>query len=208
MQKGKGLFVILAILFISILIGYTLIRVNPNYPVPGKIDDIKNNKTADPEGSATQMNWIEYTPPTKNFKVELPSLPQTTKKTFTDPNTKEKRNYEVYVANGKNGTAYLINIITFDNLKTNVQDEDMLTEVAKDMMTNHPDNKLIKTEPGKFLGYPSLKFSLATEKVEIDTLTFVNGKTLYVLTRIAPLENKDKDEFNFFTNSFELTARS
>lgn len=204
MVRAKGLVILLAILFGSILLGYFLIRINPNYPEPGKLAEV--NKVD--KSSTTQLDWLEYVPPSKNFKVKLPTLPQSTAKTFTDPKTQEKRNYEVYVSEGKDGAVYMINIITFSDLKSGIQEDDMLTEVANDMMTTHPDNKLIKTEAGKFLGHPSLTFSLAGPKLEINTLTFVNGKILYVLTRVSPVESTDRKEFNFFTSSFELTSRS
>jgi hypothetical protein len=202
MAKAKGLIILLAILFFSIFIGYFLIRTNPNYPAPKKMEELKTAEIAAPGDS----QWINYESPSKNFKVKLPSLPQKTAKTFTEPKTQNKRNYEVYVSEGKDNAVYMINIITFDDIK-NAKEDEMLTEVANDLMTTHPDNKLIKTEAGKFMGFPSLKFTLASEKVEIDALTFVNGKTLYVLTRVSPAAASDASQFKYFINSFELTPR-
>ncbi len=204
MERSKGLIILLAILFISIFLGYFLIRINPNYPAPGNIDAVKPAELT----LKDKNDWMDYVPPGKSFKVKLPALPQTTSKTIADPSTNEKRNYEVYVSEKKDGAVFVINIITFPDLKSNSKDDEMLAEVANDMMTRLPDDKLIKTEPGKFKGYPSLTFTIANDQLEIHALTFINGKTLYVLTRAAPKELADKGEFNFFINSFELKPRS
>jgi hypothetical protein len=207
MVRAKGLIFLLAILFISIFIGYFLVRINPNYPEPGKINETSTSTRDSGLATTSNIDWIDYSPSNKTFQVKLPSLPQTTSKTFTDPNTQEKRSYEMFVSEKKDGTVFLISIINFKDLKSNVQDDEMLTAVANDMMTTHPDNKLIKTEAGKFKGNPSLKFELASDKVKIDTLTFIIGKKLYVLNRVAPAGSSDMKEFDFFTNSFDVNTR-
>lgn len=204
MARSKGLIFLLAILFVSIFIGYFLVRVSPNYPEPGKISE---PSSVTDSGMTTQLDWLEYSPPSKSFKVRLPTLPQTTSKTFTDPKTQEKRTYDMYVSEKKDGSVFLISIINFTDLKSDVEDDEMLAAVANDMMTSHPDNKLIKTEAGKFKGNPSLKFELGSDKVKIDTLTFIVGKKLYVLNRVASAASSDIKEFNYFTNSFDLTPR-
>ena len=194
MARSKGLIFLLGFLFLAIFLGYFLINVNPNYPKPTNMSS---------EITKGDLHWIDYVSPNKVFSVKFPNLPQTTSKMIVDPETKEKRNYEVYVSQ-KGDVVYLINRISFPEMKSAEKDDEILMEVANDMMTKHPENKLIKTQAGKFKGNPSLTFSLASDKVEIDALTFINNKSIYVLTRIAPKELAVKGEFEYFINSFEL----
>ncbi len=190
MSNAKGLFIILGILFFSVFFGLVFLKLGTHLnPVP-----------------AAEYNWLEYTSPTKSFKVKFPTLPQTTSKVFTDPNTNQKRLYEMHVSQMGDGTVFMVSTITFPEKKANADDDELLAAVASDMITSNPKNVMIKTEKGTFQGHHALTFSLNGDNVKIYVKTFVVGNIIYILTEISPEVLAEHSEYDFFTNSFELIS--
>lgn len=156
------------------------------------------------EQDETQFHkWHEFSSPTAKFKVQFPTLPQHATDTIDDPKTKELREYDMYVSEKENGTIFMISIIKMMNKDVKI-DENALTNVMNDILATSPQSKLKTMQMGTYQAHPSLDFSIENDQVNIDGKAFLDGNTLYLLTSAAKLPNYQKDEFNFFVNSFEL----
>lgn len=195
MSKTAAIVTILIIAIICLL-GYYL---KESYRNPNMSQTQPTNLTA-----FDFQNWHEFTSPTEDFKVLFPSLPQRATESVDDPKTKEKRKYEMYVAQKDDGTLFMISLIKFPENDPQ-GNETVLSEMMNDMVASNPNNKLMMHETVDYKGHPALLFSIANGNMTIDAKSFIISGTLYVLTRIAKTENYTRDEFLFFVNSFELT---
>lgn len=185
-------------------IGFLALR--PTASAPQKE---KNNYRYIAEATAPKdfefQKWHEYSPPSGKFKVLLPTLPQQAQEKLQDPNTKETRQYEMYVSEKEDGTIFMISVITMLETGQNKIDDGVLKKVVNDLMTTNPKNKVKKMEKGSYKEYPAMEFSIENDQVNIDGKAFLAGTTLYLLTSAAQLQNYQRPEFDFFVNSFQLT---
>lgn len=153
------------------------------------------------------QKWKEFSPPSNKFKVLFPAVPQHAQEKLQDPNTKENRQYEMYVSEKDDGTIFMISAITMlDNTNPKI-DDTVLKNVINDLLASNPKNKVNKIEKGTYKGNSSLEFSIRNDQVNIDGRAFLVGNTLYILTSAAKIENYHKPEFDLFANSFELQPK-
>lgn len=149
------------------------------------------------------QDWHLFTPPSGEFKVLLPSLPQHATEKFDDPQTKKHRQYNMYVAEKENGSLFMISVITIGETQI---DKSMLSSVVNDLMARNP-NALVKSlEISQFQDNPAIDFSIQNDDVLIDGKAFVVDNTLYVLTYASKSILYNKSEYQYFINSFSLVS--
>lgn len=151
-------------------------------------------------------NWHEFTPPTNKFKVLFPTLPQHATEKIGDPKTKEARIYDMYVSQKENGNIFMISLITLLDNPNKTLDEKMLASVVDNMLTSSPNTKVKLMQMGKYKEHPAIDFSIENELANVDGKAFLVGNTLYLLTTVSKQSEYNKKEFEFFVNSFQLTA--
>lgn len=167
-----------------------------------------SDEIAEGEAATIQIqNWHEFTSPAGDFKVLFPALPQHAAETINDPKTQEQRQYDMYVSEKSNGAIFMISIIRMPNDSVTKLNEKMLPDVINDMMSSSPKSKLTKMEMGSFKGNPSIEYSFENDQVNVDGKAFIAGNSLYLLTNVAKKGDAQKQEFDYFTNSFQLIKK-
>lgn len=170
--------------------------INSAGPVAASSNGIKNE--------ARFQDWHDFTPPSGKFRIKFPTLPQHATEKLDDPDTKEPRQYEMYVSEAENGTVHMISVITMLDQPNITINEEVLSKVVKDLMANNPKGKIKDIKMSKYQNYPSLDFSLENEEVNIDGQAILVANTLYLLTTLSKAENPQKEEHQYFLNSFNL----
>lgn len=159
--------------------------------------------------------WYGFTDPAGKFKVRLPLLPQQASQQVSDPETGERREYSMYVAQTNDETIYMISLITFEPKENLADDEKVVRSLIEGMVKAHEGNKLTYIRPSTFLDHPAFNFEIANASNVILGRSFIDNSTLYVLTRITkngPIGTpnngsagiKGEDAFNYFADSFIL----
>src|SRR5690348_17259473 len=104
------------ILVIALLGAFLLFRNVPDSNKEGKsaseFPNLSKDKSRAVLDDSHYENWKEFTSQTGNFKVLLPILPQHATDKILDPQTKETRKYDMYVAANDAGTVFMISAIT------------------------------------------------------------------------------------------------
>lgn len=150
------------------------------------------------------QEWLEFSSPEGEFTVLFPTLPQHATENLTDPKTNEVRNYDMYVAEKNDGTIFMISLISFPDNAIIHNKRELMEQMMNDMMASNPNNELRDKSFVEWKGRESLDYVFGNKEMTIDAKTFLVDKTLYVISRIARVENYNTNEFNFFVNSFEL----
>jgi len=196
--KYATLIVIVALILLSVL---TLQFSKDSYKIlpiensdPAKVDLEKYNF----------QDWKEFAPPSGKFQVMLPTVPQQATENINDSETGETRHYDMYVSERLDGTIFMISLITFETAPSKQEAERLLEDMMNDMVNSNPSNALENKSFGEYQGSPSLDFTITNTDININAKTFMTGKKMVVLTRVAPSSQNDPTEFNFFVNSFEL----
>lgn len=150
------------------------------------------------------LSWHDYNAPDGHFKVSLPSLPHHAQENRTDPETKENRDYEIYVSQKDNGTVYSISAISFNDKKNSELNDDFLQNVTTGLLTSNPTNIVKSTKLIQFGKGKSYDFQLENGDAVIYGKAFFDNKTLYVLTATAKSSAFNPQEFDYFVQSFQL----
>lgn len=148
--------------------------------------------------------WFPYDSPDGNFNVSLPLLPQTATQNLVDPNTDEKRRYEMYVAQTDSGLIYMVSTITFEKQTDKADKILFLTKTMEDMVSAKKDNKLKSSKKGEYLGMPSLDFTIENDLNIIEAKEFFSENTMYLLSVISMKNGSKKTHFDYFIDSFKL----
>lgn len=151
-------------------------------------------------------DWHEFKSSIGKFKVLLPVLPQHATEKLQDPKTKQIRDYDMYVSENSDGSIFMISLITILESKgsEDLSDENLLTAVMNDMLSSNPKNTLDSKKMDTFHGHKALNFTISNNELHIYTKTFFIGRTIYILTAIAKNEQKNRPDYEFFVNSFDL----
>lgn len=148
-------------------------------------------------------NWQEFSSPAGDFKVLMPSLPQHISDKSNDSKSNEMRKIDVYMSEKKNGTIFMINLITLLDAKSLVHEE-LLQNFMKDMLASNPNNTLIASQSTVFKGQKALDFVIENETFNYDVREFFIGNTLVVLSNVSRKPTHNIKDFEFFINSFEF----
>lgn len=157
------------------------------------------------DSESDYQNWQEFSPPSSLFKVLMPANPQHVSDKTSDPKTKTLRKDDVYIAEKKNGTVFMIHMITFqDQNEAKAAEEDLLHNFMNDMLVSNPNNKLVASQPSMYKGERSLDFVIENESFNYDVREFLHKNMLIVLSRVSRKPMHNVKEFEFFINSFEF----
>ncbi len=153
--------------------------------------------------------WVEYTPPTEKFTVMVPVRPQHASERLVDPTTRQLRVYNMYVSESLDGTAFMISLINFPDLDAATVNKDhLMSRAMHDMVSSNKKNELVDLEKGFFKGFNSFDFKIQNPINVIQTKTFVDGNTMFVLSTITREQEDKSEEYDYFIESFKLKGES
>jgi hypothetical protein len=155
--------------------------------------------------SQEHNEWRSYVPPSGKFTVALPVVPQHATDTVNDITTQQLRRYEMYVAESADDTVYMVNMITYPNNADLKNRQRVFKQFVDDMLASTPKNKLLSSTPTQFQGRDALDFIIQNDEGLLESKLFLEGDTLYVLSRLAKLNATDNGGFQKFVSSFELS---
>lgn len=159
---------------------------------------------ADPTRLSDTGKWQEFVPPNKNFKIKFPAHPYHAVDQVLDHDSKTNRHYEVFIAATPTGTMYSINLISFAPEDISLHSNRFLENFIRKMLSNNPNNNVTSLEPSTFKGNDAVDFTVENGEITIDGKAFQLGNTVYLLSQTTKSEKQNKDEFQFFTDSFKL----
>lgn len=154
------------------------------------------------------QNWHEFSEPSQNFKVLFPTLPQHATEKTEDPKTNTTRQYEMFVSEKDNGSIFMISLITLLEEAKKDPDEKLLKNVLNEMLTASPSSTIKTMQLGQYQNYPALDFTIVNDQINVDGKVFIVDKTLYIISSVSKLPNYNREEYDFFVNSFQLTSSS
>lgn len=149
-------------------------------------------------------DWRAYTPPSGKFAVILPVLPQRATDTVNDESTQEPRRYEMYIAQSADGTSYLINLITYPDSSELADRQAIFKSFVDDMIASNVHNQLVSSTPAQFQGHEAMDFNIQNNEGTLTSKMFIDGNTLYVLSRLARPDTPENGDFEKFISSFSI----
>ncbi len=152
-------------------------------------------------------DWHTYTSSTGNFTVLFPLLPQHVTHSVTDPKTGDVRNYEMDVATRPDGSVYTIIEATYPNPTWENAEQDLkkvVDELFKDNVYKYVTNMAMSP----FKNINALNFNISNEEVKVEGKAFIYENSIYILSAVAPTATYNKQEFEFFFNSFDFTPQN
>ena len=198
---------LILIVLIAILASFFVFKnvKNSNDNLPVGIHPIPSTTVPTAQGAGFEFEkWHEFTAPDGNFQVLLPSLPQHATDKIQDQKTKELRKFDMFVSTKNDGTVFMISMITFPSKIDEKAYDEVLANIVNDMLTKNKDNKLRMKEINNFHDIKALDFAIDNNGITIGGKAFIRQNTLYVLSMIVQGDNFNKQEFDFFVNSFDI----
>lgn len=189
-------------IFIALMVGVIFLATNLKdaYKVlPGSTTPILN---ADPHAS-----WREFSPQSGSFKVLFPAVPQFAKEAVNIPNTDKKRRYEMYASETINGTVFMVSVITYPQDYDTTSKAQTIQSVIDELVASDPANHLLESRDTVFLDFPAMDFHMVNKEFDIEGKSFMNDKTVYVLTYVARNNDYDQKDYDYFINSFHLISQ-
>jgi len=168
----------------------------------------KPHETQTAVPKAVQSNfedWHLYTSPSESFKVFFPSLPQNASSTVTDKETQKPKTYNTYVSQKPDGTAFVINVITFPEEGGN--EEKFLNDLVNELVQANKDNELVDLKNGEFRKLKAVDFAINNHDVTIHGKAIKKGRHIYLISMMKKGDQPDPNEYLFFINSFEVTEK-
>lgn len=164
-----------------------------------------SQKTASEEASSEYSSWVVFVPETQTFKASFPTQPQHISQSTPDAFNRFVKHYEIYGSEGIDKSGFMIQAITYSNGSDPAEDKGILENTLADFLATSSVNQLQSSEKTTFNEQKALKFEINSGQKRMSGIIFVLNKTLYVLTRIVPLEDKnDTEDFQYFINSFKI----
>ncbi len=190
---------LVVILFVMLAVAGYLIVTNYEHSYKMLPGDLANN----PLPTDTYGEWRRFAAEDGSFSVNLPVLPQRAENHRKDETTGEERKYDMYAAEKNDGTVFIISMITSDQDSTQPT-ASLLENVKDEMVAAHPDNKLVASKNGTFLGHDDMDVTIENPKALIKGKAFAVGPTLYLLMYVANKDHYDQSEYDHFISSFNL----
>lgn len=154
--------------------------------------------------NAKFIAWREFAFKPGHFKVLLPGLPQHVSDTVLDPKTKEPRKYDTFATASDNGSAFIVNAITYSSPFEAQANENYLKEAVTEMLARNTENKLNDMKISTFRGHPALDFSMNNGEIWIEGKILTHHEIMYILSMLGKKDSFNKDELNYFINSFQF----
>ncbi len=151
-------------------------------------------------------SWREFKDPLGRFSVSLPYVPQHASESRGDVESKNLRKYDMFVAEKEDGTTLMISLISYPGGLETTSSYTLLESVLNEMLNANQNSKLVSQGKSKFLNHDSLDFVISNQDVNIESKTFVDGNTLYILSFVAKGAKFDQKEYEYFIQSFKLLS--
>ncbi|MFA6915786.1 MAG: hypothetical protein WC222_05270 [Parachlamydiales bacterium] len=190
-------FILLLILAILAVIGYWIFRP------PTSEEIIK-----EPISAKISNGWRHYEPQSGKFSVDFPVIPQHASDMINDNTTQQLKRYEMYVAEGADGAVYMVNLVTYQNAEDVTDKNGLYQSFMDDMISSNPRNQLVSSEDTKLDGLEGRSFKLKNDDAIVDSKMFLQGNTLYVLSRVAKTGIPENGDFERFITSFKLNKNN
>lgn len=165
------------------------------------------NLSANTEKPNNVANWNLYTAPSGKFRVFFPALPQNASTSVMDATTKKNKYFSTFISPKTDGSAYMVNVISYVPKEEPGDERMALTSAVQDMVDANKDNRLVEMKESSFKGNKAYDFLVESNTVELIGKAFMKDKQLYMLTMVTPKGKADIKEFGFFVNSFEPISK-
>ncbi len=167
----------------------------------------KSQKTAPPQQvmlSDVDDLLMEYIIPGKQFNASFPAAPQHVSGNQNVLQDGEKLGYDIYIAQSRLGTTYMVNVIQYPPTFNVSLSEKILKSAVDEICSSNPANTITKSDVGTFSGFPSLDFVVENPLAEIQGRVILKGTTLFVISVAG--ENKDTlhKHYEKFLSSFSF----
>lgn len=188
----------LVLLLVVIVVGFFLYSHWKKSSTSGGLLDLVELK---------EQPWPLFQPDHHRFEVRFPMTPNKLTDLVLDSRTRNKRYYEIYLAEDPERTAYLVTSITFPEEKDFSKADRFYQEYIQEMLASNPNNELIQQQPAQFLGRDGLDFDVTNGAMTTANRIFLDGEILYLLSTVSsgqPLE-RQRAKLDHFASSFKLT---
>lgn len=153
-------------------------------------------------------SWREFSPESGSFQVLFPAVPQFAKEAVNIPNTDKKRRYEMYASETVNGTVFMVSVITYPQDYDTTNQTQTIESVIDELVVSDPANHLLESRQAVFLAFPAMDFHMVNKEFDIEGKSFMDGKTVYVLTYVARNNDYNREDYDHFIHSFHLISSS
>ena len=150
-------------------------------------------------------NWREYRSPSKRFAVSLPAPPQHAVESVAVPSSGEKIRYDMFLAQAKRGTIYVVNIIDYPPSVDVANIEAVLSMAVNEIVAGNQANHLLKADRGLACGWPSMDFVIGNPEATIYGRSIVKGSSLFVVSVADHDSQVAQEAFKKLSDSFRIT---
>jgi len=202
-MKGKTLYVNYLIPIV-ILFVILLIVMIARTALENSYELLPADFSQEPQPEELQ-NWKQVESKENGFQALFPTAPQHATKSVIIPDSDKKSVYDMYVSELKNGSIFMLRIVTYSKDYTFPSQNKALKSPMEEMMSANDKNVLRKVENQTFQGFPAVNFAIQNPKEKMEGISFLVANKLYLLSYIAKLANYRAGEFTQFANSFKLS---
>lgn len=195
-KKGWVIFAVAAVILFFITVAADLSK--GNYSTKETAQENVANYFTD------TSSWKNFNSPVGRFKAEFPTYPKHKTESVPVPNTQLTLKYDSYTSEEANGTAYLVNVTTFDSQIDTSNPDNNLEGALNGMLSSTQENKLISSNMSYFSGYHALDFLIQNNTMYLKGKIIMAGKTLYQLVAAYENQNYSESNYNKFINSFAI----
>lgn len=150
------------------------------------------------------IEWLSFEPSSKLFKAQLPAVPQSAKQAVALADSNKKRRYEMFASEKMDGSLFMISLITYPSESNMSDSQEILKGVVEEVMQGNAENHLNQLDLTTFHDHQALKFDIKNKEFNVQGLTFLIDKIVYLLVYVAHQENVNAEDFKYFINSFEI----
>lgn len=148
--------------------------------------------------------WRNFEPQSGKFSVDLPVIPQHASDMINDNATQQLKRYEMYVAEGSDGAVYMINLVTYQNPEDVKDKSGLFQSFMDDMLSSNPRNQLVSSSDIQFNGLEGKDFQMKNDDATVNSKMFLDGNTLYVLSKVASPSIPENGDYQRFISSFKI----
>jgi hypothetical protein len=147
---------------------------------------------------------MQYDIPGKDFLASFPAAPQHVAGYQNVIQNGQKVGYDIYVAQSRLGTTYMVNVIRYPQTFDVSVSEKILKSAVDEIRSSNPANDITKSELSTYNGLPSIDFVVENPLAEIQGRAILKGTTLFVISVAG--ENKDTlhKHYEKFLSSFSF----
>ena len=151
--------------------------------------------------------WRDFRPRSGLFSISLPTIPQHASETATMPATNEKIVYDIYLAQMRSGTTFLINVIQYPPTVDTTHPDVLMENAIKDMQTSNPAKKLLGTQNGTFQECPYTDFTIGSPDAGIAGRVLLYNRSLYIVSVADRDTDVAKATFRKVIDTFRLPSK-